>query len=190
MPWAVKWCEWSFLWKFLDCNTEDSTVFSVFWQIFHKLFGIKFCIFSWMFVRFTPVGKKFSLPLFLTSRSLHPKEVLLKISRLRPFYTFSSFICFFSILEEKLQFSLSKIMLFFQNGRGFLCDIERPRWPSAVSWRSSVFCRLLRSLLLHWVWNLTNTMNSNQIVPYQLKIMAIWRIRIRVFTTILNWIWI
>jgi hypothetical protein len=25
----VKWCEWSFIWRFLDWNTEDSTVFSV-----------------------------------------------------------------------------------------------------------------------------------------------------------------
>jgi hypothetical protein len=41
-----------------------------FLQIFHKR----------MFVRFTSVGNKFSLPLFLTSRSLHPTEVSLTIS--------------------------------------------------------------------------------------------------------------
>jgi hypothetical protein len=62
------------------CSVAVFFVEFTFWQIFHKVFGIKFRIYWWMFVHFTSVGKKVLTTTVFTTRSLHPKEVLLTIS--------------------------------------------------------------------------------------------------------------
>jgi hypothetical protein len=75
------------------CRISKVAVFFVeftFWQIFHKLFGIKYRIFWWMFSRFTYGGFNFSLSLILLPEVYIPRRCRLQFFTVREHETSAS----------------------------------------------------------------------------------------------------